>query len=242
MFGKGDIESGGSTLYPTLLESPELRWPFILKVYSILTFQLLLTIAVASVVVFVHPVANFFVNSKLGYALYIVLLFVPFITSCPLYAYHHKHPLNYFLLLIFTVALASSIGLTWAFFSGKAILVSVISTIAVVFSLTLYTYWAAKRGHDFGSLDRFLLGALLVLILFALILVLFPLDKLSHLIYGCLGAIIFYGYIFIDTDNLNKRFSNDEYILASISLYLNVIPFYFCILLIFTYICSSTNE
>jgi len=82
MFGKGEIESGGSTLYPTLLESPELKWPFIRKeVYSILTFQLLLTIVVASVVVFVHPVANFFVNSKLVHALYIVLLFVPFIST-----------------------------------------------------------------------------------------------------------------------------------------------------------------
>jgi len=142
---KRDVESGERTLYPTMLESPELRWSFIRKVYFIITFQLLLTIAVASVVVFFHPVANFFTNSKLGYALYIVLLFVPFIrtysvlhnlvlvpfirntliyylfyfaVSCPLYAYHNQHPLNYFLLLIFTVALAFPIGLTSSFVSG----------------------------------------------------------------------------------------------------------------------------
>ncbi|XP_039683948.1 protein LIFEGUARD 4 [Medicago truncatula] len=125
---------------------------------------------------------------------------------------------------------------------GKAILVSVISTTAVAFSLTLYTFWAAKRGHDFSILGRFLFEALLVLILFALILVQFPLDKLSHVIYGCLVAIIFYGHIFVDTDNLNKKFSNDEYILASVFLYQNIIPFYFCILLIFTHIFSSTKE
>lgn len=173
MNSKGDIESGGGgterPLYPTMLENPQLRWSFIRKVYSIITFQLLLTIAVASVVVFVPPVSHFFVSSTQGLVLYIFLIFVPFITLCPLYYYHQKHPLNYFLLLIFTVTLAFSIGLTCAFVSGKVILESVVLTTAVVFSLTLYTFWAAKRGHDFSFLGPFLFGALLVLILFAFI-------------------------------------------------------------------------
>jgi len=42
---------------------------------------------------------------------------------CPLYYYHQKHPVNYLLLGIFTVALAFAVGLTCAFTSGKAFLV-----------------------------------------------------------------------------------------------------------------------
>ena len=42
-------------------------------------------------------------------------------------------------------------------------------TTIVVVSLTLYTFWAAKRGHDFNFLGPFLFGALLVLMLFAFI-------------------------------------------------------------------------
>ncbi|KAK4273102.1 hypothetical protein QN277_021565 [Acacia crassicarpa] len=232
-YRKSDVEAGPRPLYPTMLESPELRWSFIRKVYSIITFQLLATIAVASVVVFVHPIAHFFVSSGAGLALFIVLIITPFITLCPLYYYHQKHPVNYLLLGIFTISLAFAVGLTCAFTSGKVILESVILTTVVVVSLTLYTFWAARRGHDFNFLGPFLFGAVLVLMVFALIQLLFPLGKISVMVYGCLASIIFCGYIVYDTDNLIKRFSYDEYIWASVSLYLDIINLFLSLLTIF---------
>lgn len=78
-FPKSDVEAGAQPLYPMMLESPQLRWAFIRKIYSIVAIQLLLTIAVAAVVVTVHPIAHFFVSTGAGLALYIVLIFVPFI-------------------------------------------------------------------------------------------------------------------------------------------------------------------
>ncbi|KAL7138167.1 hypothetical protein ABFS83_10G145500 [Erythranthe nasuta] len=80
---------------------------------------------------------------------------------CPLYCYYQRQPWNYFLLGIFTLSLAFAVGLTCAFTSvaGKVILESVILTAAVMISLTLYTFWAAKRGHDFNFLGPFLFGA-----------------------------------------------------------------------------------
>lgn len=230
---KPDVESGSRPLYPMMLESPELRWAFIRKIYSILTIQLLLTIAVASVVVTVHPIALFFATTGPGLALYIVLIFVPFIVLCPLYYYHQRHPVNYFLLALFTVSLAFVVGLTCAFTSGKVILESVILTAAVVISLTLYTFWAARRGHDFNFLGPFLFGALMVLLIFAFIQILFPLGKLSVMIYGGLASLIFCGYIVYDTDNLIKRYSYDEYIWAAVSLYLDIINLFLSLLTIF---------
>jgi protein lifeguard len=77
-----DEESGvAEPLYPAMVESPELRWGLIRKIYSILTVQLLLTVAVASFVVFVHPVATFFVATTPGLVLYIFLIICPFIGS-----------------------------------------------------------------------------------------------------------------------------------------------------------------
>ena len=77
---KNDLEAGASRpLYPMMLESPVLRWAFIRKIYSILAVQLLATIAVAAVVVSVRPVAEFFVSTGAGLALYIVLIITPFI-------------------------------------------------------------------------------------------------------------------------------------------------------------------
>lgn len=233
--GKNDVESGNSDrpLYPAMLESPQVRWAFIRKVYSILAFQLLLTVAVSSVIVFVHPISVFFATTTAGLVLYIVLLITPFIILCPLYFYHQKHPLNFFLLALFTITLSFGIGLSCAFTKGRIVLEAAILTTVVVVSLTLYTFWAARRGQDFNFLGPFLFGSLLVLLVFALIQILFPLGKLSLMIYGGLAAIIFCGYIVYDTDNLIKRHSYDEYIWASVSLYLDIINLFLALLTLF---------
>lgn len=60
--------------------------------------------------------------------------------------------------------------------------------------------------------------------------ILFPLGKISVMIYGCLASIIFCGYIVYDTDNLIKRHSYDEYIWAAVSLYLDVINLFLSLL------------
>ena len=75
----GDLEAGPRLLYPMMLESPDLRWAFIRKIYVILTAQMALTVAVASVVVTVRPISHFFVSSGAGLGLYIFLLILPFI-------------------------------------------------------------------------------------------------------------------------------------------------------------------
>ncbi|KAK2401708.1 Protein LIFEGUARD 4 [Trifolium repens] len=232
-YGKSDLESGARPLYPMMLESPELRWSFIRKVYVIIAIQLLATIAVGAVVVSVRPISIFFATTGAGLALYIVLIFVPFITLCPLYYYYQKHPVNYLLLAVFTLSLSFVIGLSCAFTSEKVILEAVILTAVVVIALTLYTFWAASRGYDFNFLGPFLFGAILVLMVFGLIQVFFPLGKLSTMIYGCLAAIIFCGYILYDTDNLIKRYSYDEFIWASVSLYLDIINLFLSLLTIF---------
>lgn len=232
-YRKGDVESGSTLLYPTMLESPDLRWAFIRKIYSILTLQLLLTVAVAAVVITVRPISVFFATTGTGLALYIVLILMPFIVLCPLASYHQRHPVNYFLLGLFTISIAFAVGLTCAFTSAEVILESVILTTVVVVSLTLYTFWAAKRGHDFNFLGPFLFGAVMVLILFALIQSLFPMGKTSVMIYGCLASIIFCAYIIYDTDNLIKRYTYDEFIWASVVLYLDVINLFLSLLTVF---------
>ncbi|KAJ6773837.1 PROTEIN LIFEGUARD 3 [Salix purpurea] len=155
-YRKTDVEVGARPLYPMMLENPQLRWAFIRKVYSILSFQLLLTIAVAAVVVSFRPIAVFFSTTGAGLGVYILLILMPFFTLLPLYYYHQKHPVNYILLGIFTICLAFAVGLTCAYTEGKLILESVILTTVVFVSLTLYTFWAARRGHDFNFLGPLL--------------------------------------------------------------------------------------
>ncbi|KAJ3673300.1 hypothetical protein LUZ60_006674 [Juncus effusus] len=230
-----DVEAGlgAPPLYPMMLESPELRWAFIRKVYSILAVQMILTVLVSSIVVFVRPVALFFVSSSGGLGLYIFLLILPFIVLCPLYYYYQRHPVNLLLLGLFTVAISFAVGITCAFTRGEVILESAILTSVVVISLTMYTFWAAKRGHDFNFLGPFLFTAIIILMVFALIQLFFPLGRISLMIYGGLAALIFCGYIIYDTDNLIKRYSYDEYVWAAVALYLDVINLFLSLMTLF---------
>ncbi|XP_024164487.1 protein LIFEGUARD 4 [Rosa chinensis] len=176
-------------LYPSMVDSPELRWAFILKVYAILTVQLLLTIAVAATVDLVRPIAYFLFKTLAG-----LLSISPAVFKVILEAW----------------------GLTTVIFIG----------------LTLYTFWATRRGRDFGFLGPFLFAALVVLLGFGLIqlsssfcfeMIFHPLGKISHMIYGIVGCIIFCYYIVYDMDKLIKRHHYDDYMLAAIELYLDVI-------------------
>ncbi|KAL0389465.1 UNVERIFIED_CONTAM: protein LIFEGUARD 2 [Sesamum calycinum] len=240
---KNDVEAGSGLLYPLMQESPELRWAFIRKVYSILTVQLLVTIAFAALVVAVHPVATFFAATRMGRAVYVVIVLIPIIVVCPLYCCKNKHPLNFVLLGIFTLCYGLAFGIVCAFFSGESVffLDSSLessnrdsdSNNVVVISLTLYTFWAAKRGQDFGFLAPFLLSILVILLMFTIFQIFFPMGKISETIYSGLTVIIFCAYIIYDTDNLIKRNSYDDYIWASVALYLDILNIFLQLLKIF---------
>ncbi|KAH7862155.1 hypothetical protein Vadar_000829 [Vaccinium darrowii] len=234
---KNDVETGNNAdkeLHPVMLESPQMRWAFIRKVYSILAFQLLLTGAIAAVVVLVRPISVFFTTTIAGIVLHVVLVLSPLIILWPLFYYHKKHPLNFFLLALFTITLSFGVGLSWAKTKGSIILEAAILTTVVVVSLTLYTFWAARRGQDFNFLGPFLFASLLVILAFALIQIFSPLDKLSRMIYGGLVAIVFCGYIVYDTNDLIKRCAYDEYIWASVSLYLDIVNLFSGLVTFFT--------
>lgn len=235
-YGKpgSDVESGAAPLlYPMMLEPPELRWAFIRKIYSIIAIQMLLSVAVSAVVVTVHPISHFFVSSGTGLGIYILCIFLPFIVMIPMYYYHQSYPVNLLLLGLFTVSISFVVGLTCAFTRGKVVMEAALLTLVVVLSLTLYTFWAVRRGQDFNFLGPFLFAAIMILMVFGLIQVFIPMGKVSTMVYGALGAIIFCGYIIYDTDNLIKRYTYDEYIWAAVALYLDIINLFMSLLSFF---------
>jgi FtsH-binding integral membrane protein len=223
-----DIETGSEGLYPNIsAEDNVLRWAFIRKVYGILSTQMMLTTAVAAVIVFSTPVKEFFASSP---GLLLAIAFLPLVLMCPLYYYQQSHPLNLVLLGFFTVGVSLTVGISCAFTNGLIVLEALLLTATVVLSLTAYTYWASKNGYDFNFLGPILFVSVIVLVVFGLIQAIFPLGPLSTAIYGGLGSLVFSVYIVYDTDNLIKRFSYDEYIWASVALYLDIINLFLSIL------------
>jgi hypothetical protein len=144
--------------------------------------------------------------------------------------YHQKHPVNLIILGVFTVSLSISVGVSCANTDGKIVLEALILTAAVVCSLTGYTFWAAKRGKDFSFLGPVLFTALVILVVTSFMQMFMPLGPTSTAVYGGISALVFCGYIVYDTDNLIKRFTYDEYILASAALYLDILNLFLTIL------------
>nr|CAB3455825.1 unnamed protein product [Digitaria exilis] len=176
-----------------MMESPELRWAFIRKVYALVAMQLLATAAVASVVYFLPVIRRFFAaRSPASLAAFVAIIVAPIIR-------------------IIIIEAASL-------------------TLVVVVGLTLYTFWAARSGHDFTFLGPFLVAACLVLMLYGLAQMLLPMGSAGTTVYGCVAALVFSGFITYDTGNLIKHHGYDEYVTAAISLYLDTVNIFMAML------------
>ncbi|PKA54854.1 BI1-like protein [Apostasia shenzhenica] len=221
-----DLEAG--ELYPGLSAGEnELRWGFVRKVYGILAAQIVLTTAVSAATVFYVPINNLLSGSP---GLAFVLAFLPLLLMCPLYQYQQKHPLNFVLLGLFTVSLSLSVGVACANTKGRIVLEALVLTSGVILSLTGYTFWASKKGKDFSYLGPILFAGLTILLLTSFIQILFPLGSTSVAVFGGLGALVFSAFLVYDTDNLIKRYTYDEYIWASVVLYLDILNLFLSIL------------
>ncbi|XP_073156125.1 BI1-like protein [Henckelia pumila] len=225
--GGVDLEAG-EMLYPGIgYGENQLRWGFIRKVYGILAAQIVLTTAISAVTVLYAPINDLLRGNS---ALLLFLLFTPFVLLWPLFVYQQKHPLNFIFLGLFTASLSVTVGVSCANTEGRIVLEALILTSAVVSALTGYTFWASKKGKDFSFMGPILFTSLFVLVLTGFIQMFFPFGSTSVAIYSAMGAIIFSGYIVYDTHNLIKRFTYDEYIWASVTLYLDVLNLFLTIL------------
>jgi FtsH-binding integral membrane protein len=75
-----------------------------------------------------------------------------------------------------------------------------------------------------------LFGSLWVLILFGFMAAFFPYNSKVELGYGVVSALIFSGYILVDTQLVMRHYHVEEEIAAAISLYLDIINLFLAIL------------
>lgn len=76
----------------------------------------------------------------------------------------------------------------------------------------------------------YLFGALWFMILFGFVAMFIPFNSTMEIIYGVLGALVFSGYILVDTQLVMRHYHVEEEIAASISLYLDVLNLFMSIL------------
>ena len=200
---------------------------FIRKVYTVLSLQLLLTTAVCALTTLHHPTRQFVLTHP---SLLMVAMISSFVVLIACLCYKDKHPHNIILLALFTLIESYSIGVVTATYAsrGQGILVVQAGglTMFIFLGLTLYTC-TSKR--DFSFMGPMLYMGLIGMLLYCLLAWIFHLPT-GGLIYSCLGAVLFSGYIVYDTYIIVNRLGPDEWVHGSISLYLDIINLFLYIL------------
>jgi len=223
---------------PIAAQPSYIRSNFIQKVYSILSVQLLATVAIAF---YMHQVlgrewvlkhASIFMGMSLvGVA---SLLGV----SCCCAHILRQFPLNFIFLAIFTVCQAAATSLFTMMYTTDSVLLALTVTAGVFLALTAF---ACVTKSDFTGIGVYLFALLAVLIIFGLVIYLWPLftgqapPRALRLVYAGFAVLLFMFYIIHDTQLIvggthkKHQFSVDDYVFAALNLYLDIIN-------LFTYI------
>ncbi|XP_071696848.1 protein LIFEGUARD 4-like [Rutidosis leptorrhynchoides] len=172
----------------------------------------------------------------MGLIVYIIIFIITIIVMFTMSYFMNRHPTNIILLGVFTVLFSIMVGVACVFSKADIILEASILTTVLVVSLTLFTFWAAKRGYDFNFLWPFLFCTLILVLLFSMIQIFFPMGNLVRMIISFVVALLYCGFLIYDTDNLIKRCSYDEYIMAATMLYLDMINLFIALLQILGFI------
>ncbi|KAK5110824.1 hypothetical protein LTR62_005535 [Meristemomyces frigidus] len=215
-----DFKFGGSVAEATL----PIRMQFIRKVYAILTVQLLFTTALSAVSFVSTGYKNWIQSNQwmmwlslFGAIGFMLLTFWK----------RKSYPTNLIFLAGFTGLEAYSISVITSFYESRIVLQALIFTLGIFLALTLF---ACQSKYDFTSWMPYLFGALWILIIFGFMSAFFPHTSGLELGYGIVSALIFSGYILVDTQLVMRHYHVEEEIAAAISLYLDVINLFLSIL------------
>lgn len=88
--------------------------------------------------------------------------------------------------------------------------------------------WISNR--DFGGLGRFLFFGLIGLLVVGLIALFVNIGGMGHLIYAIAGAALFVGFTLYDFSNIKHRFGPEDFVIATVQLYLDFINLFWFLL------------
>ncbi|XP_008318288.1 fas apoptotic inhibitory molecule 2b isoform X1 [Cynoglossus semilaevis] len=204
-----------------------IRRTFIRKVYAILMVQLLVTVAIISLFTFCAPV-RFFIQTHPGLYLASYLMFCStYIALSCCGELRRQFPWNIILLVLFTLSISIMMGFISSFYNTKSVLLCVGITAMVCLAVTIFSF---QSKVDVTSCQGVLFSLCIVMLLCAItisIAVPFGYIPWLHAVYAVIGAILFTLFLAFDTQMLmgNKRYaiSPEEYIFATLSLYLDII-------------------
>ncbi|NXL45098.1 LFG4 protein, partial [Podilymbus podiceps] len=205
--------------------SVHIRMAFLRKVYSILSIQVLLTTVTSAIFLYSTGVQAFVHERP---ALVLISGFGSLAIIVALTLYRHQHPVNLYLLFGFC-SLNDNLLLLFivSFYDVSIVLQAFILTTAVFLGLTAYTLQSKRDFSKFGAgyvvIDVFWVFVVYNFFSHFICFQLFFYSETIELVFAAAGALLFCGFIIYDTHLLMHKLSPEEYILAAINLYLDII-------------------
>ncbi|KAK0051879.1 protein lifeguard 4 [Biomphalaria pfeifferi] len=200
-----------------------IRMGFMRKVYGILTAQLVVTTLMSGVFMLSDTLQDFV---QTNHWMLTISIFATFGILLALMWKRHETPTNYILLGLFTLMESYAIGVVVTFYKVPSVIQAFLLTIGLTVGLTIYTLQSKK---DFTSWHAPAVMCLYALVLASLIQVFFPIPAL-HFGISLIGAALFCVFIVVDTHLLMAKLSPEEYIMAAINLYLDILNLFLYIL------------
>jgi FtsH-binding integral membrane protein len=206
-----------------------IRQGFIRKVYGILMVQLLVTTGFIALFLFYEPIGLWTrTNPGFFYAVLILSLVMMIALTC-CEAVRRNSPTNMICLMIFTAAEGFLLGTATSTFRADSVLFAIGITTVICLALTLFSF---QTKIDFTGMGTYLFVAVIVLFIFGIVAMFLP---ILTTVYSCLGALLFSFYLVFDTQMLmggkhKYAISPEEYIFATLSIYLDIINIFLFIL------------
>lgn len=218
----------------TFFENKQIRHNFIKKVYSLLSIQLIITVAVVALFA-IHPgIHDWAVKNKWFHTVAFIISFVILIMITCMNKLRRKHPHNIIILFAFTIAESLMLAAVTVMFNTNVVMLAGAITTVVCLALTLF---AVQTKWDFTAKSGIMLVVLMVATVTLFIGLFFPPSKPFILIMSSIMAIIMGIFLVIDTQMIvggthQIQMSPEEYVFAAINLYLDIINMFLYILMI----------
>mmetsp|Transcript_68865 Transcript_68865/g.165296 ORF Transcript_68865/g.165296 Transcript_68865/m.165296 type:complete len:240 (+) Transcript_68865:99-818(+) len=217
----------------------EIRLAFVRKVYAILTCQLLLTAAIAAPIAAAGPawVQGHQWFMWVGLAIYLVC-------SCAAICCRQTmrtFPWNYTILGVLTIGMSIMVGFISAMYTWQSVVLAAGVTSLIFLCLTIFAW---KTSTDFTGFGPYLFAFAMTLLVFGLVISILSMCGIRVewmiIAYDVLGVLLFSCYIVFDTQMIlgewgghKMQFLIDDYCMAALQLYLDIINLFLLLLELF---------
>lgn len=111
---------------------------------------------------------------------------------------------------------------------GPSIAAEALALTAITFAgLSLYVVYSRK---DFSFMSGFLMTGLIVLVVGGLLNMFFIQSGMMHFVMSGASVLLFSGFILYDTSNILRYYGTDEYVSATLALYLDILNLFIALL------------